>query len=227
MNRHVLIVEDEPKIAQIHADYLHASHYTSSCIDDGNQVIEWVKVHQPDLILLDLMLPGRDGLSLCREIRSFSEVPIIMVTARIEEIDRILGLEIGATDYICKPFSPREVIARVNAIFRLIDSIPKTDSPAPGAGLNVHKNRYEADFKGSALNLTAVEFKLLACLSSPPFQVYSRQQLVDKIHDDYRVITDRTIDTHIKNLRKKLQAAGMDTETIQSVYGVGYKWNYA
>ncbi|MCP3951295.1 MAG: response regulator, partial [Desulfobacterales bacterium] len=179
------------------------------CLDNGNAVIKWVKDHQPDLILLDLMLPGRDGLSLCQEIRGFSQVPIIMVTARIEEIDRILGLEIGANDYICKPFSPREVIARINAIFRLIDSIPKA-STLPETGLNVHIDRYEADFEGLPLNLTTVEFKLLVCLSKPPFQVYSRQQLVDRIHDDYRVITDRTIDTHIKNLRKKLQLAGMD-----------------
>ncbi len=226
MNRHVLIVEDEPKIAQIHADYLKNSHYSSSWLDNGNAVIKWVKEHQPDLILLDLMLPGRDGLSLCQEIRGFSQVPIIMVTARIEEIDRILGLEIGANDYICKPFSPREVIARINAIFRLIDSIPQT-STLPETSLNAHIDRYEAEFEGLPLKLTTVELKLPACLSKPPLQVYSRQQLVDRIHDDYRVITDRTIDTHIKNLRKKLQLAGMDSEVIQSVYGVGYKWNYA
>jgi len=230
MTRHILIVEDEKKIARIHADYLRDSHYSSSCIEDGSLVIEWVKENEPDLILLDLMLPGRDGISLCREIRTFSQVPIIMITARIEEIDRVLGLEIGANDYICKPFSPREVIARINALFRMIDTFQAgttaSDTAANESGLYIDSSRFEARYEGALLTLTPVEFKLLACLSNPPYQVYSRLQLVHRAHDDYRVITERTIDTHIKNLRKKLQQAGMKADVIESVYGIGYKWKY-
>ncbi len=146
-----------------------------------------------------------------------------MVIARVDELDRILGLEIGADDYICKPFSPREVVARINSVFRLIDSVSdQQDNLA--TGLNINQSRFEARVNDRLLDLTPVEFKLLSVLSRPPFKVFSRQQLVDAIYDDYRVITDRTIDTHIKNLRKKLTQSGLDGETIQSVYGVGYKW---
>lgn len=225
MSRHILIVEDEEKIAQLHADYLHANHYQTSCIDHGDKVIGWLKQNKPDLILLDIMLPGRDGISLCQEIRSFSDVPIIMVTARIDQLDQILGLEIGANDYICKPFSPREVVARIGALFRLIDSFSSAANDDSSLSLNM--DRFEASVADEMLELTQVEFKLLACLVRPPFQVFSRQQLVDQIYDDYRVISDRTIDTHIKNLRKKLKQVGLGSETIQSVYGVGYKWKYS
>jgi two-component system response regulator BaeR len=226
MNRHILIVEDEDKIAQLHADYLRVNHYQTSCIDHGDKVIPWLKLNTPDLILLDIMLPGRDGISLCRAIRGFSDVPIIMVTARVDQLDQILGLEIGANDYICKPFSPREVVARIGAMFRLIDSFSKA-AQIDDSGLSLNIDRFEARFDSEMLDLTRVEFKLLACLVRPPFQVFSRQQLVDQIYDDYRIITDRTIDTHIKNLRKKLSRAGLESETIQSVYGVGYKWKYS
>ena len=136
------------------------------------------------------------------------------------------GLEIGANDYICKPFSPREVVARIGAMFRLIDSFSKV-AEQDDSGLNLNLDRFEARYDSDILDLTRVEFKLLACLIRPPFQVFSRQQLVDQIYDDYRVITDRTIDTHIKNLRKKLKQAGLKSETILSVYGVGYKWKYS
>ncbi len=226
MSRHILIVEDETKIAQLHADYLHKQGYQTTTIEHGDLVIDWVQQHQPDLILLDLMLPGKDGISICREIRAFSSVPIIMVTARVEEIDRILGLEIGANDYICKPFSPREVVARIDSLFRLIDSIQlRASQPQQTTDLSLDLGRFEAHYQNQRLELTPAEFKLLATLSAPPYRVFSRQQLVDHIYDDYRVISDRTVDTHIKNLRKKLEQAGLDKEPIASVYGVGYKWN--
>lgn len=227
MKRHILIVEDEAKIALLHADYLHNQNYQTTIIDHGDKVIDWVQTEKPDLILLDIMLPGKDGISLCREIRQFSPVPIIMVTARVEEVDRILGLEIGANDYICKPFSPREVVARINSLFRLIDSMSSIDEAPSSNGLHVNLQRFEASYEDKALDLTPVELKLLAAFSTPPFRVFSRQQLVDRIYDDHRVITDRTVDTHVKNLRKKLNQAGLSPETIESVYGVGYKWNGA
>jgi two-component system response regulator BaeR len=225
--KHILIVEDEVKIAELLQDYLAANGYEHSHIDNGSDVVDWVKEHSPDAILLDLMLPGKDGISICQEIRQFSHVPIIMITAKIEEIDRILGLEIGANDYICKPFSPREVIARLKALFRLLDTLQNTpaEETTPISGLTLVPEQYLATYKDHELDLTPVEFRLLLKLSKSPKQVFSRQQLVEGIYDDHRIITDRTIDTHIKNLRKKLTNAGAHSEAIRSVYGIGYKWD--
>ena len=216
----ILIVEDEPKLAALLADYLQASSYETQTVTDGREVVPLVKATAPDLILLDLMLPGLDGLDVCRELRTFTDVPIIMVTARVEEIDRLLGLEIGADDYICKPYSPREVVARVRAILRRIHR--RTDSPA-APGLTIDEEQYRAIFNGQLLELTPVEFRLLKTLAAAPGRVYSRQQLLDNLYADHRVVTDRTVDSHIKNLRRKLQQASPDQELIQSIYGVGYK----
>ena len=153
------------------------------------------------------MLPGRDGLEVCRELRTFSEVPIVMVTARVEEIDRLLGLEIGADDYICKPFSPREVVARVRAILRRA----QRGAAAPAAtGFTIDEAQYRAAFDGRALDLTPVEFRLLNTLAAAPGRVFSRQQLLDNLYDDHRVVTDRTVDSHIKNLRRKLDEVSPD-----------------
>jgi two-component system response regulator BaeR len=216
----ILIVEDEPKLAALLADYLKAASYQTHIIGDGRDVVAAVRAAPPDLILLDLMLPGRDGLDVCRELRTFSEVPIIMVTARIEEIDRLLGLEIGADDYICKPFSPREVVARVRAILRRAQRRP--DVPVLG-GLTIDDEQYRASFNGEPLDLTPVEFRLLKTLAAAPGRVFSRQQLLDNLYADHRVVTDRTVDSHIKNLRRKLQEASPEQELIHSIYGVGYK----
>jgi two-component system response regulator BaeR len=216
----ILIVEDEPKLATLLADYLKAASYQTQIIGDGRDVVAAVRAAPPDLILLDLMLPGRDGLDVCRELRTFSEVPIIMVTARIEEIDRLLGLEIGADDYICKPFSPREVVARVRAILRRAQRRP--DVPVLG-GLTIDDEQYRASFNGEPLDLTPVEFRLLKTLAAAPGRVFSRQQLLDNLYADHRVVTDRTVDSHIKNLRRKLQEASPEQELIHSIYGVGYK----
>jgi two-component system response regulator BaeR len=231
-DRHILIVEDEIKIARLLQDYLHAHHFKHSHLSDGAEVVEWVRQYQPDAILLDLMLPHKDGISICQEIRQFSQVPIIMLTARAEEIDRVLGLEIGANDYICKPFSPREVIARLKSLFRLLDSVKQTQDTNQQtateinnqAALQLNPAAYEARYQQQLLPLTPVEFRLLHKLYSNPQQVFSRQQLVEGIYVDNRVITDRTIDTHIKNLRKKLSHAGVRSECIRSIYGVGYRW---
>ena len=216
----ILIVEDEPKLSEVLREYLERAGYATGALADGREVAAWVREHRPALVLLDLMLPGKDGLDVCRELRAFTNVPIIMVTARVEEIDRLLGLEIGADDYVCKPFSPREVIARVKAILRRAAVAADT---ATAAGFVLDEERYVATLDGRALDLTPVEFRLLRTLLDPPGRVWSREQLLDRLYDDHRVVSDRTVDSHVKNLRRKLEAARPDAECIRSIYGVGYK----
>lgn len=220
MEGNILVVEDELKLAELLRDYLQQGGFTVTCLADGTQVVSRVRAEPPDLILLDLMLPGKDGMELCREIRTFSAVPIIMVTARAEEIDRLLGLELGADDYICKPYSPREVVARVRAVLRRTGS----GSPLPAAGLVLDETRYRATLDGITLELTAIEFKLLQQLAGQPGRIFSRQQLMDRIYADSRIVCDRTVDSHIKKLRRKIGDASPDREWIQSVYGVGYRF---
>jgi two-component system response regulator BaeR len=220
MNDTILIVEDEEKLASLLHDYLLHAGFAPFRLKDGRDVVPWVIEKPPELILLDLMLPGRDGLDICKEIRSFSNVPIIIVTARIEEIDRLLGLELGADDYICKPFSPREVVARVKSVLRRTGGGPAT----PRKVLALDETRYKAILHGHELDLTVVEFKLLSFLCSNPGRIFSRSQLMDRIYSDERVVSDRTIDSHVKKLRKKIAAVAPDEELIHSVYGVGYNY---
>jgi two-component system response regulator BaeR len=214
-----MIVEDEPKLASLLSDYLHNNGYVTEWISNGLKVVPAMREQMPSLVLLDIMLPGKGGMELCREIRSFSDIPIIMVTARIEEVDRLLGLDLGADDYICKPFSPREVVARVKAVLRRArgDTIRSTD-------LKLDESRNLAEIKGKALDLTVVEFELLKILVSDPGRIYTRNQLIDRVYHDHRVVSDRTIDSHIKKLRKKINNVLPDYEIIHSVYGVGYKY---
>ena len=221
MNRKILIVEDEPKLAELHRDYLRQAGYESEWLADGLQVVPSVRGNAPDLILLDLLLPGRDGLEICKEIRSFSAVPIIMVTARVEEIDRLLGLELGADDYICKPFSPREVVARVKSVLRRCSSRTQHDDQL----LKLDPERYQAILHGQKLDLTAVEFQLLTILAGSPGRIFSRNQLMDRLYADQRIVCDRTIDSHIKKLRKKIAAGAPGIELIHSIYGIGYKYD--
>lgn len=218
----ILIVEDEPKIANLVADYLRAAGHQPRILDNGSEAIHAVRENEPDVMLLDLMLPGRDGIDVCREVRAFSSVPIIMLTARVEEVDRLLGLELGADDYICKPFSPREVVARVKAILRRLQARNTATSNTPG--LVVDPDRFEASLDGHRLDLTAVEFRLLQTLSSAPGRVFSRDQLMEHIYSDHRIVGDRTVDSHVKNLRRKLNAVRPGLDLIQSVYGVGYRY---
>ena len=225
----VLVVEDEPKLAALLMDYLRAAGYAASWLADGSQVIAHVRQQTPDLVLLDVMLPGRDGMSLCRELREFSDVPIIMLTARVEEVDRLEGLECGADDYICKtPFSPREVVARVKAILRRTQlqmqqgGATRHARQAMGA-LRVDADAYRAYYKGELLELTPVEFRLLKILSASPGHTFSRDQLLARLHDDPRSVNDRTVDSHVKNLRRKLEAVDPHSELIRSVYGVGFR----
>jgi two-component system response regulator BaeR len=220
MKETILIVEDEPKLASLLADYLKASGFESFIISEGTNVELWVRENKPNLILMDIMLPGRDGMEICKDIRIFSRVPIIMVTAKVEEIDRLLGLEIGADDYICKPFSPREVVARVKAVLRRT-----RDGQAVGAqGFVLDEHMYKATLHGRDLDLTAVEFKLLKLLVENPCRIFSRQQIMDKIYHEERFVSDRTIDSHVKKLRRKIETVDPQTTAIHSVYSVGYKF---
>ncbi len=217
----ILIVEDEEKLAALEADYLHNAGFDTTILADGDAVIAWLKQQNVDLVLLDLMLPGRDGLSICREIRSFSTVPIIMITARIEEIDRLLGLELGADDYICKPFSFREMVARVKAVLRRLQ-VQGADYRSESLLLDADSFRVSAE--GHDIELTTVEFQLLQVLYKQPGRIFSRSKLMDLIYQDSRIVSDRTIDSHIKKLRKKLAGLAPGQELIHSVYGAGYRY---
>lgn len=220
MNR-ILIVEDEFKLARLEADYLNNAGFATECLDDGLKVVPWLKQNPVDLVLLDLMLPGRDGLDICREIRSFSSVPIIIVTARIEEVDRLLGLELGADDYMCKPFSPREMVARVKAVLRRLQP-PSANETDKLLSLLPESFRVRAGVR--EMELTAVEFQLLQALYHQPGRIFSRSKLMDMIYQDQRIVSDRTIDSHIKKLRKKLSELLPGSELIHSVYGAGYRY---
>jgi two-component system response regulator BaeR len=222
MNDTILIVEDEPKLALLLSNYLRQAGYVPECLENGLDVLPRVRERLPSLILLDLMLPGKNGVDICKEIRSFSAVPIIMVTARVEEIDRLLGLELGADDYICKPFSPREVVARVKAVLRRSAT---QEAPAAPSVLHLDEERFQATLFGIELELTVVEFKLLSFLAANPGRIFNRTKLMDHIYPDQRIVSDRTIDSHIKNLRKKISGVAPETELIHSVYGAGYKFD--
>lgn len=221
MKEKILIVEDEPKLASLLEDYLKASGFEIIMISDGTHVEDWVRDNKPDLIILDIMLPGRDGMEICKGIRAFSRVPIIMETARVEEIDRLLGLELGADDYICKPFSPREVVARVKAVLRRT----RDGQAVQTQGFVLDERTYRATLHGRDLELTAVEFKLLKLLVENPGRIFSRQQIMLKIYDEERFVGDRTIDSHIKKLRRKIETVDSQTTSISSVYSVGYKFD--
>jgi two-component system response regulator BaeR len=218
-----LIVEDEPKIAALLEDYLHAhGGFQCSSVQRGDLALDRFRAERPDLVLLDLMLPGLDGIEVCKRLRAESEVPIIMVTARVEEIDRLLGLELGADDYVCKPFSPREVVARVKAVLR---RSARTGASPPDLRLLLDRDRFRALLNGRDLDLTPVEFALLEALHARPGRVFSRAQLMNEMYSDYRVVSDRAVDTHVKNLRRKLHSAAPEAELIESVYGLGYRFN--
>ncbi len=217
----ILIVEDEAKIASLLRDYLEKiGGYQTRWVDRGDEAVQVFEEVSPDLVLLDLMLPGMDGLEVCKAIRQKSQVPVIMVTALVEEIDRLLGLELGADDYICKPFSPREVVARVKAVLRRAGA---SGHNTKLSGLLIDEERHVASIDNRPLKLSPVEFALLSRLAAQPGRVFSRDQLMSSIYSDYRIVTDRTVDTHVKNLRRKLAESGAGADLIESVYGVGYR----
>ena len=222
MKKTVLIVEDEKKLANILIEYLQKDGFQTKHIAIGSEVIPWVKGHNPDLILLDLMLPEMNGKQICQEIRTFSSLPIIMVTAMVEEIDRLIGLELGADDYICKPFSPKEVTARVKAVLRRSD--PNYIKNSQTRGFEVNPDQYSITLAGQKLDLTPVEFRLLSMFIEYPNRVYNRDQILNNVFDDGRIVLDRTVDTHIKNLRQKLQTVNANSDYIRSIYGIGYSF---
>ena len=222
MAQTILVVEDELKLATSLCEYLNHQQYETHMIHVGDTVVEWVKQHQPSLVLLDLMLPGKDGVSICKEIRSFSDIPIIMLTARSDEIDKLLGLEIGADDYICKPYSLREVMARVKAVLRRFS--PQTE-PQQQQVLDLNKANFNITYNSQSIELTAIEFRLLETMMNSTGRIYSREQLADNAYEDNRIVSDRTVDSHIKKLRKKLNDLAPELQFIHSIYGVGYKYD--
>ena len=220
----ILVVEDEADIAGVVLDYLRHAGYAAEHIADGRAALARIREAPPDLTLLDIMLPGLDGLELLRQVRRTLHSPVIMLTARIEEVDRLIGLELGADDYICKPFSPREVVARVKAVLRR-GSSPGT--PANGtAALVLDEEQWQASLHGRPLALTRREFRLLQALARQSRRIFSRAQLLDMAYGDTLDVNERAIDSHIKNLRRKLRAAGDgDHDWIRSVYGVGFAFD--
>jgi two-component system response regulator BaeR len=218
MTATILVVEDENDLSGIVADYIEAADYEVEVLADGCQALARIQARTPDLIVLDIMLPGMDGVALCKAVRVFSDVPIIMVTARVQEVDLLLGLEIGADDYLCKPFSPRELVARIKAVLR------RQRRPDEGTRLiSIDEPARSVRIGSHALDLTPTEYSLFAAMARRPGAIYSRAQLLDLARRDSLDVNDRVIDTHIKNLRRKLAALIPDVDVIHSVYGLGYR----
>lgn len=217
----VLVVEDDPDIARVLVNYLRHAGYEAEHVADGREALARILSAPPDLTLLDVMLPGIDGMEVLRQARAATQSPVIMLTARVDEVDRLLGLELGADDYVCKPFSPREVIARVKAVLRRNSFIADTPSRL-ASGLVLDDTLWRASLRGQPLNLTRREFRLLQVLSRQPGRIFSRGKLLELAYDDALDINERAIDSHVKNLRKKLAAADPGTDWIRNVYGVGY-----
>lgn len=218
---YVLVVEDDPKIARLVVDYLHSEGHSARSVQEGLAALTLMRERMPDLLILDVMLPGMDGVAICREVRRFSEVPIIMLTARVDELDRLLGLDSGADDYVTKPFSPRELMARVRNLLRRY----KGQWGVSNALWQVDEAAMRVFWRQHALDLTPVEFRIFSRLLTHPGRVFSRGQLMTGMHADQRDTSDRTIDSHIKNLRKKIQQIEPACDCIASVYGVGYRFD--
>lgn len=218
----ILVVDDEPKIARIARDYLEKNGFRVIAAGDGQSALATARKEKPDLIILDLMLPIMDGRDVCRVLRRESDVPIIMLTALAEEVDQVAGLEIGADDYIAKPFSPRALVARVRALLRRSKGGIKAPSVIRVGGLEVDPDRHSIAFNNEPIKLTPNEFKLLQLLAARPGQTLTREQLLDDMHGIASSF-DRSVDSHIKNLRKKLETAS-SKNMIETVYGVGYRF---
>lgn len=218
----ILVVDDEPKIVRLARDYLEKNGYRVTTAVDGQSALTAARREKPDLIILDLMLPVMDGREVCRILRRESDVPIIMLTALAEEVDQVTGLEIGADDYITKPFSPRAMVARVRALLRRTKGDVKPPSIIRVGGLEIDSERYSVTFNGNPIKLTPNEFKLLQLLAARPGQTLTREQLLDDLHGTTSSF-DRSVDSHIKNLRKKLETVS-GANMIETVYGIGYRF---
>jgi two-component system response regulator BaeR len=214
----ILVVEDESQIAKYIYKYLTLGGFDVVLLNSGEFVIQTVQQESPSLILLDVMLPIKDGVTCCKEIREFSDVPIIMLTAKIAEIDRIIGLEAGADDYVCKPFSAKELVLRVKALLRRF-KITEVQS-----GLSLNKNVLKLEYQNESVKLTKLEFGLMELLHGKPSRIFSRQQIMDIAYLEEKDITDRAVDSHVKNLRKKIRLLNIDSVVIECVYGAGYQY---
>jgi len=223
MSSLILVVDDEPKIVRLARDYLEKNGFRVFTAGDGPSALAMARREKPDLIVLDLLLPGMDGREVCRILRNESDVPIIMLTALSEESDQIVGLEIGADDYIVKPFSPRALVARVRALLRRAQGGVKAPAVIRVGGLEVDGTRHTATLDGQSLHLTPSEFELLTLLASRPGQTFTRQQLMDDLYGGAASSVDRSVDSHIKNLRRKLESTSK-RRFIETVYGVGYRF---
>ncbi|MFC1633105.1 response regulator [Patescibacteria group bacterium] len=223
----ILIVEDEPQIREIEKDYLEVAGFETCEADDGLQAIQVFQKEQPDLVLLDLNLPNLDGLSVCREIRKKSPVPIIMVTARTKETDELVGLDVGADDYVKKPFSPRVLVARVQSLLKRPHASHPANQIIEAGPLKLDLTKYEAVLNGKSIDLTNVQFNMLARIAEQPGKVFSRQELLERTENDDlpAIIFDRTIDSHIKNIRKKIEKDSRKPHFILTIRGAGYKFN--
>jgi two-component system alkaline phosphatase synthesis response regulator PhoP len=223
MPKKVLVIDDEPKIVEICRDYLKASGFEVVSASDGPQGLSAARREKPDLIVLDLMLPGMDGLDVCRSLRRESSTPIIMLTARVEESDKLVGLELGADDYITKPFSPRELVARVRVVLRRTGAEVVSEVIRVGE-VSVDRTRYEVTLPDQVVLLTPTEFEILATLMRQPGRIFSRAQLLTAVHGIAFESYERAIDSHIRNLRRKLETASGESRYIVTVHGVGYKF---
>jgi len=221
----VLVVDDEPKIVQLARDYLEHAGFGVVTAGDGRSALAAIRTRRPDLVVLDLALPELDGLDVTRAIRSDSNLPIVMLTARDDELDKLLGLELGADDYITKPFSPRELVARVRAVLRRSDRArePSDVIRASGVTLDVARMRVEVD--GRPIELTPTEFQILATLAREPGRIFTRSQLLDAVHGVAFESYERAIDTHVKNIRRKLEPDPREPRHVLTVYGVGYRFS--
>ena len=217
----ILIVEDDLEIAENVALFLQASNFTTQHLDSGEHVVATVRENEPDLILLDLMLPVMDGLECCKQIRTFSDVPIVMLTAKTQEISRLIGLEAGADDYICKPFSAPELVLRIKAILK---RTLKHKAEVVDEGLQLNMDSFRLSYRGQTAELTHLEFNLFSLLYQHPQRIYSRAQILDLAYPDMRDISDRAIDSHVKNIRLKAKKIGLQSNIIESVYGAGYRY---
>ncbi len=224
MNEVILVVDDEPKIVKLARDYLEKGGFRVVTAGDGTTALAIARAERPDLIVLDLNIPELDGLDVCRALRRESDVPIIMLTARVEETDRLIGLELGADDYITKPFSPRELVARVRAVLRRVQGGVHRPGLIRTGDLEIDLNGHRVTRAGEPLQLTRIEFNLLVMLAQHPGQTFSRAQLLDRLHGITYEGFDRSIDAHIKNLRCKLEIDPADPHYVLTVYGVGYKF---
>ena len=216
---YILIVEDDLEITEQLTLFLTNNGFYYQHLDSGEQVVETVKDNPPDLILLDIMLPQKSGIECCREIRAFADIPIVMMTAKVEEIDRLVGLEAGADDYVCKPFSAAELMLRIKAILR------RSQTQSATTKVHLDSNTYKLSYQNQVIELTHLEFNLFNLLYSNPERIYSREQILDLAYPDLREISDRTIDSHVRNIRKKALLFNFDKTIIESVYGAGYRYS--